>query len=50
VTTVSVGKSSGSNDIDQPTRVAIYDWWFEPKLDRTGKAVPDRVQFTINWR
>jgi TonB family protein len=50
VTTVSVDKSSGSNDIDQPTRVAIYDWWFEPKVDRTGKPVPDRVQFTINWR
>jgi TonB family protein len=50
VMTVNVDKSSGSNDIDQPTRVAVYDWWFEPKLDQSGKPVPDRVQFTINWR
>jgi TonB family protein len=50
VTTVKVDKSSGSNDIDQPTRVAVYDWWFEPKVDQAGKPVPDRVQFTINWR
>jgi TonB family protein len=50
VTTVTVDKSSGSNDIDQPTRVAVYDWWFEPKVDQAGKPVPDRVQFIINWR
>ena len=50
VTSVEVVKSSGSNDIDQPTRVAVYDWWFEPKKDASGKAVPDEVQFTIGWR
>jgi TonB family protein len=50
VTGVDVVKSSGSNEIDQPTRVAVYDWWFEPKKDATGRAVADQVQFTIGWR
>jgi TonB family protein len=50
VTSVEVVKSSGSNEIDQPTRVAVYDWWFEPKKDANGKAVPDEIQFTIGWR
>jgi TonB family protein len=50
VTAVRVVKSSGSNDIDQPTRVAVYDWWFEPKKSAAGQSIPDQVQFTINWR
>ena len=50
VTSVHVIKSSGSNEIDQPTRVAVYDWWFEPKKDPSGVAVADQVQFTIGWR
>lgn len=49
VTGVQVAKSSGSNEVDQPTRVAMYDWWFEPKRDPSGGAVPDRFQFTISW-
>ncbi len=50
VTGVEVAKSSGSNEIDQPTRVAVYDWWFEPKVNASGLAVADEVQFTISWR
>ena len=50
VTDVDVVKSSGSNEVDQPCRVAMYDWWFEPKKDATGKAVPDVFQFTISFR
>jgi TonB family protein len=50
VTRVDVVESSGSNAIDQPTRVAIYDWWFEPKKDSAGNPLPDRFQFTIGWR
>jgi protein TonB len=50
VTEVRVAKSSGSNDIDQPTRVAVYDWWFEPKTNAAGQPVPDEIQFTISWR
>ena len=50
VTDVQVAKSSGSNEIDQPCRVAMYDWWFEPKKDAAGRAVADRFQFTISFR
>jgi TonB family protein len=50
VTSAEIVKSSGKVDIDQPTRVAMYEWWFEPKRDAAGRPVPDRFQFTINWR
>ena len=50
VTNVDVARSSGSNEIDQPCRVAMYDWWFEPKKDAAGRAVPDVFQFTIAFR
>lgn len=50
VTNVDVAESSGSNEIDQPCRVAMYDWWFGPKKDAAGRAVPDRFRFTISFR
>lgn len=50
VTDVNVLRSSGSNEIDQPCRVAMYDWWFEPKKNATGHPVPDVFQFTISFR
>lgn len=50
VTGVEITKSSGSNEIDQPTRVAVYDWWFEPKKNAEGLPVSDQVQFTISWQ
>jgi TonB family protein len=50
VTEVAIHKSSGSNEIDQPTLIAMYDWWFEPLHDAKGNAVPDCVLFTINFR
>ena len=50
VTGVDVVRSSGSNEIDQPCRVAMYDWWFEPKKNAAGHAVPDRFDFTIGFR
>jgi TonB family protein len=50
VTGVNIVKSTGSNAIDQPTRVAVYDWWFEPRKDDDGHSTPDQVQFTIAWR
>ena len=49
VTAVDVAKSSGSNEIDQPCRVSMYDWWFEPKIDASGAAVPDVFDFTIGF-
>ena len=50
VTNVEVAKSSGSNEIDQPCRVAMYEWWFEPKRASDGRAVPDVFQFGISFR
>ena len=50
VTAVEVAKSSGSNEIDQPCRVSMYDWWFEPKKDAAGNPVPDRFNFTIGFQ
>jgi TonB family protein len=49
VTDVDVVRSSGSNEIDQPCRVAMYDWWFEPKKDAAGKPVADVFRFTIGF-
>ena len=49
VTAVDVVRSSGSNEIDQPCRVAMYDWWFEPKKDAAGNPVPDKFDFTIGF-
>jgi len=50
VTSTEILKSSGSIDIDQPVRVCLYDWWFEPKKDAAGRAVPDRFKFEICFR
>jgi TonB family protein len=42
-------KSSGSQSIDQPCRLAAYSWWFEPAKDATGKPVKDTIKFTIKF-
>jgi TonB family protein len=49
VTGAEIVKSSGKVEIDQPTRVAMYDWWFEPKRDPSGNPVPDRFRFEIGF-
>lgn len=49
VTDVKIAHSSGSNAIDEPTRVAVYDWWFEPARDKTGKPVPDVTFFAVKF-
>jgi TonB family protein len=50
VKNVDVVRSSGSVEIDQPCRVAVYDWWFEPSHDKKGRPVADVVLFTIRFR
>lgn len=50
VQTVNVFKSSGSNEIDQPCLIAMYDWWFEPLKDKSGRPIPDTILFTLNFR
>lgn len=49
VTDVKIAHSSGSNAIDEPTRVAVYDWWFEPAKDKLGKPVSDVIFFTVQF-
>jgi len=50
VTHVDVAHSSGSNDIDLPCTIAVKEWWFEPRVDKNGKPIPDVVLFTISFR
>lgn len=49
VTSAEIYRSSGSNEIDQPCKLAAYDWWFEPARDRDGKAVEDVILFAIRF-
>ena len=34
--------SSGSNEIDQPCKLAMYQWWFEPPRIVPAGPVPAR--------
>jgi TonB family protein len=43
-------RSSGSKNIDQPVRLAAYDWWFEPPLGPDGKPIPDSFAFTVTFQ
>ncbi len=49
VTKVEVLRSTGSKLVDQPVTVAMYQWWFEPAKDGTGKAISDELVFPITW-
>jgi TonB family protein len=46
---VRVIKSSGSENIDLPTTLAMYKWWIEPGKDKQGKPVPDVVVITFSF-
>ena len=47
---VDILKSSGSESADQAVKVALYQWWFEPKKDEAGNAIASVVTFPIVWR
>lgn len=49
VTDARVSQSSGSNEIDQPCLVAVYDWWIEPPKDKAGKPIPSELELHITW-
>jgi TonB family protein len=49
VTHADIYRSSGSIDIDQPVKVAAYNWWFEPLKDPTGRPVNDVILFAIRF-
>jgi hypothetical protein len=46
---VEIVKPGGSINIDQPTRIAAYKWWFEPKKDASGRNVPEVIPFTVRF-
>jgi TonB family protein len=50
VSNVELLRKSGSVAIDEPTRNAVYQWWFEPAHDKAGRPIPDVVCFTIEYR
>ncbi|MBV8780462.1 MAG: energy transducer TonB, partial [Phycisphaerae bacterium] len=49
VSLVTILRSSGSPSVDQPCRLAAYQWWFEPAKDPTGHPTRDEIQFTIKF-
>lgn len=46
---VEIIRSSGSINIDQPTRLAAYRWWFEPAKDASGRSKPEVIRFTCRF-
>lgn len=42
-------KSSGSINLDQPTRQAAYKWWFEPSRDSDGRPRADVFEFVVGF-
>ena len=49
VTNVQTVRSSGSNEVDHPTVLAVYQWWIEPKKDRSGAPVNDVIVLKMSW-
>jgi TonB family protein len=49
VTDVNVVRSSGSNEVDLPAQLAMWQSWFQPPKDRTGHAMADEFLFTLGW-
>lgn len=50
VSDVEFVRNSGSAAIDDPTRNAVYQWWFEPARNKSGKPIADVILFTIEFR
>lgn len=46
VLSAEIDKSSGSNDIDHPCRIAAYSWWFEPS---TPPVKEETFLFTLRF-
>ena len=48
ITRVVIARSSGSPEVDQPVKVAAYEWWLEPTKDpKTGKPIQDVIGFLV---
>jgi len=46
---VKILRSTGSTNLDQAVKLAVYQWEFEVSKAASRPAV-DVVEFTINWR
>jgi hypothetical protein len=49
VISATVLKSSGSQDIDEPSRLEAYNWWFEPPKDAKGNPQQRSFPFTLRY-
>jgi TonB family protein len=49
VYSATIFRSSGSNNIDEPVKLAAYTWWFEPAKDQNGKPTKDVILFTVGF-
>ena len=49
VVAVDVIHSTGSDSIDQPVKLVMYQWWFEPQKGPTGQAMAETIVFPISW-
>ncbi|HEV2292928.1 MAG TPA: hypothetical protein VGR35_03680 [Tepidisphaeraceae bacterium] len=49
VRSVDVLHSTGSNLIDQPVKLVLYEWWFEPSIGADGQATADTIVLPIRW-
>jgi TonB family protein len=49
VVAVDVVHSTGSDSIDQPVKLVMYQWWFEPQKGPTGQAMAETIVFPISW-
>jgi TonB family protein len=46
---VRIARSSGHQDLDEAARKALWDWRFEPALEK-GVAVPRWVKLSFEFR
>ena len=49
VTSVDVVRSTGSTLIDQPVKVSMYEWWFEPPTTADGRQRAETFVLPISW-
>jgi TonB family protein len=49
VRSVDVLRSTGRDVIDQPVKLVLYEWWFEPPKDAQGHARADTFVLPITW-
>ncbi len=49
VVAVDVVRSTGSDSIDQPVKLIMYQWWFEPQKGPAGQPMGETIVFPISW-